>query len=92
MVMGFVGTFEHDLDKVTCCYFQSTSKEINWHQTFLTYMHGLQSVILAIFQRGLGCPCIIEFEKFFLFWDADEYLEILEGRIRKCLFFYVKIF
>ena len=37
------------------------------------------------------------FQKFFLFWvlirpSADKYLERLEGKIRKCLFFYVKIF
>jgi hypothetical protein len=37
---------------------------------------------------GLFQKSIIAFEKFFL----DEYLRRLEGKIRKCLFFYVKIF
>ena len=32
---------------------------------------------------------IIAFEKFSLFLGAHEYLEILEGKIRECLFFYV---
>jgi hypothetical protein len=37
--------------------------------------------------------CITGFKKFFLFWvHAGEYLEILEGKIRKCLFFSVTIF
>ena len=34
--------------------------------------------------------CIKAFEKFFL--CADEYLERLEGKIIKCLIFYIKIF
>ena len=36
---------------------------------------------------------IIASEKLFLSWVPKyEYLEKLEGKIRKCLFFYVKIF
>ena len=35
---------------------------------------------------------IIEFEKNLFVLGADEYLGRLDGKIRKCLFFYVKIF
>ena len=35
---------------------------------------------------------IIAFEKILLVLGADEHLERLKGKIRKCLFFYVKIF
>ena len=45
------------LDKVTWWHFKSTSKEVIWPKTFLNYMHGLKSAILAIFQKGLGWPC-----------------------------------
>ena len=87
------------MNEVTKWHFQSTSKEVIWLKNILNYMHRLKSAILAIFQRGLGWPCpvsaqkcIIAFETFFLFLGADEYLERLEGKIRKCLFFYVKLF
>ena len=62
-------------------------------------MHGLKIAILAIFQKGLGWPCPVWSSKthhsvckniFVL--GADEYLEKLEGKIRKRLFLYVKIF
>jgi hypothetical protein len=64
-------------------------------------MHGLKSAILAIFQQGLGgCALLMRrphkhitaFEKLFLILGANEYLERLEGKVRKCLFFHVKIF
>ena len=58
-------------------------------------MHGLKSAILAIFQKGLlvqplksnhsNCQIIFVL-------GAGEYIERLEGKIRKDLFFYVKIF
>ena len=67
---------------------------------FLNYMHGLKSAILAIFQKGLGWLCLLVWPskmhhsiwKILFVLGADEYLERLEGKIRKCLFFYVKIF
>ena len=34
---------------------------------------------------------ILDFEKFFVVLGANEYLERLEGKIRKCLFFYAKM-
>jgi hypothetical protein len=43
-----------DQQTVTWWHFQSTSKEVIWPKTFLNYMHGLKSAILAIFHRGLG--------------------------------------
>ena len=45
-------------------------------------MHGLKSAILAIFQKGLGWPCPV---------SADEYLERLECKIRKCKYWEMKI-
>ena len=61
-------------------------------------MHGLKSAIMAIFQKGLEWPFPVSaalknaFEKFLFVLCADEYLERLEGKIRKCLFFYLEIF
>ena len=54
-------------------------------------MYGLKSVILAIFQKGLGWPCPVSAALKNVL-GADEYLERLIGKIRKCLFFYVRIF
>ena len=70
-------------------------------QIFFELHACVKSAILAIFQKGLVWPClvsaalkncIIAFEKFLFVLGADEYLERLEGKIRKCLFLYVKIF
>jgi hypothetical protein len=57
-------------------------------------MHGLKSTILAIFLKGLGwlCPVSAAFKKILFVLGANEYLERLEDKIRKCLFFYVEIF
>ena len=61
-------------------------------------MHGLKSAILAIFQKGLRWPChvtaalIVHICKIIFVLGADEYLERLKGKIRKYLFFYIKIF
>jgi hypothetical protein len=69
--------------------------------TFWTrYMHGLKSATFGIFEKGLGWPCPVRatLKKHHSIWKiifvfgADEHLERLEGKIRKCLFFYVKIF
>jgi hypothetical protein len=50
------GSLRHYLDKVTWWRFQSISKEVIWPKNVLNYMHGLKSVVLAIFQKGLGWP------------------------------------
>ena len=58
-------------------------------------MHGSKSAILAIFQKGPGWPCpdsaalknpSQEF-KFFFELGADEFLVMLEGKIREAPFF-----
>ena len=64
-------------------------------------MHGLKSAILAIYQKRAVMDDAL------LVWPSKmhhrigiilfvlgsyEYLERLEGKIRKCLYFYVKIF
>ena len=36
-------------------------------------MHGLNSAILTIFQKGLEWPCPQKVIKFFLFWDLMKY-------------------
>ena len=99
-VLALGRSLRHFLDKVTLWHFQSTSKEVICHKFFLNYMHGLKSAILAIFQKGLdGHARLVQPSKMHhSIWKivfvlgADEYLERLEGKIRKCLFFYVKIF
>ena len=48
---------------------------------------GKSGYIIVLFQK-----VITTFEKFFFVLGANKYLERLEGKIRKCLFFYVKIF
>ena len=55
-------------------------------------MHGLKIAILAIFQRGLGWLCPVSTALKNASSGADEYLEILEGKIREWLLFYVEIF
>ena len=63
-------------------------------------MHGLKSAILANFQKGLGWPFLLvrpskthhSISKILFVFGADEYIERLEVKIRKRLFFYVKIF
>ena len=76
--------------------FQSTLKEGIGLKQFLNYMRGLKRAILAIFQKGLGWPCpvgpALENASILSVMGADEYLERLECKIRKCLFFHVKIF
>ena len=85
-------SLRHVLDKILLWHFQSTLKEIIWTKIFLNYMHGLKSAILAIFQRGLGWLCPVSKALKNASSGADEYLETLEGKIRDCLLFYVKIF
>ena len=78
----------------------TTSNEYIWPQKFSIFMHGLKSAILAIFQRGLGWPCPVSAAlknaswhlKNSLRFGANECLDRMEGKIRKCLFFHVKIF
>ena len=53
-------------------------------------MQGLKSAILAIFSKGQDGRARISKDSFDL--GSYEFLAILEGKIRKCLFFYVKIF
>ena len=63
-------------------------------------MHRLKSAILSIFQKGLGWPCPVMLVqpskihhstwKFLFVLGADEYLERLEVKIRKCLLFILK--
>ena len=71
-----------------------------WHQIFLNYMHGLKSAVLEFFQNGLRWPCpavIVSLN------NASQHLKYsflfrvpmnirLEGIIRKCVLFHVKIF
>ena len=99
-VLALGRSLRHFLDKVTWWHFQSTSKQVIWPQKFLNYLHGLKSAILTLFQKGLGWPCPVSgalktqhsIWKILFVLGADEYLERLEGKIRKCLFFYDKIF
>ena len=42
--------------------------------------------------RVSALTLVIVFEKFFFVLGAVKYLKRLEGKIRKCLFFYVKMF
>ena len=63
-------------------------------------MHGLKSAIVAIFSEGWDGRALLvqpskmhhSIWKILFVLGANEYLERLEGKIRKCLFFYVKIF
>ena len=63
-------------------------------------MHGLKSAILEFFSQGwYGHALLIQpskshhsIWKIIFVLGADEYLERLEVKIRKCLLFYVKIF
>ena len=58
-------------------------------------MHELKSAILAIFLKGLEVQpskSNHSIGKIIFVLDADKHLERLKGKIRECLFFYVKIF
>ena len=96
-VLALGQSLRHFLDKVTWWHFQSTSKEVIWTKNFLNYVHELKSAILAIFQKGL-CSASSALKNTSSIWKilfvlgADEYLERLEGKIKKCLFFCFKIF
>ena len=59
------------------------------------YMQGLKSAILAIFQKWPGWPCPVSmalkspslnFKNSFVF-GSDEFIAMLEGKIRKGSFF-----
>ena len=61
---------------------------------------GLKSAILAIFHKGLGRRALLVQPskthhgtwKIIFVLGADEHIERLEGKIRKCLLFFVKMF
>ena len=65
------------------------------------YMQELKSAIMAIFQKRAGWPGPVsaalknpsqDFKKSFCFdMSSYEHLKRLAGKVRKCLFFYVKI-
>ena len=93
-------SLRHVLDKVTWWHFQSTSKKAIWPKNFMNYMHGFRVSFWRFLRKGWdGCTLLMQPSKIHhSIWrilfvlGADEYLERLEGKIRKCLFFYVKIF
>jgi hypothetical protein len=65
---------------------------------FSNYMQGSKSAILAIFQTGMGWPCTVSaalriphrISKKFFALGANEFLAILEGKIRATPFFKVQ--
>ena len=59
-------------------------------------MKGLKSAILAIFQTGPGWPCTVsaalknpsqDFKNYLIALGANEFLEMVEGKIRMTPFF-----
>ena len=88
------------LDKLTKWHFHSNSKEVILTKMFSNFM--VQKVqVRQIFRKGWDgrtpCQCgpqtvIVAFEKNSFVLGSYECLERLEGKIRKCLFFYDKIF
>ena len=66
------------LDKVTWWHFQSTSKEVIWSKTFLNFMQGLKSAILAKMknsQNGTFEP-MHEIQK--IFWPKAFFSSIMK--------------
>ena len=69
-----------------------------WPNNFSNYMQGLKSAILAIFQTGPGWPCTVSATlknpsqdfKIIFAMDANEFLAMLEGKIRATSFFKVQ--
>jgi len=88
------------LDKVKVWHFYNTSNEVMWPEKFSNYMQGSKRAILAIFQTGPGWPGTINaalknpsrISKILFAFGADEFLTMPEGKIRRYLCFYVKIF
>ena len=72
------------MEKVKEWNFNSTLNEVIWPKRFSNSMHELKSAILAIFQTGAGWPCTVIFAL-----GADEFLAMLEGKIREAPFFKV---
>ena len=88
------------MEKVKEWHFNTTPNEVIWPKKISNFIHGYKSAILAIFQNGLGWLCPVrlalknpsqELKNTFVL-GADEYIEILEGKIRECLLFCVKVF
>ena len=64
-IYPLLSSFFSKPEKFTWWHFQNTSKEVIWTICFLNFMHGLNSAILAILQRGLRwlCPVSVALKK-----------------------------
>jgi hypothetical protein len=81
------------LNKVKLWHFHITSNEVMWPKIFSNYMQGLESAILAIFQkRPLVHSSRIRprISKILFALGADEFLKMLEGKIRVTTFFKIQ--
>ena len=88
-------SLRHILDKIKKWHFLSTSNEVIWPKKFSNSMHRSKSAILAIFQTGPGWRGTVsaalknpsqDFKILFAL-GADEFLTMLEGKIREAPFF-----
>ena len=91
-------SLRHFLDKVKEWHFNSTSNEVIWPQKNSNSMQWSKSAILAIFQTGQGWLCTVsaafknpsrDFKNLFAL-GADDFLAMLEGKIREGQFFKVQ--
>ena len=83
------------MDKVKEWHFNNTSNEVIWHKKISNSMHRSKSAILAIFLTGPGWPGTVSavlknpqrISKILIALGADEFLAMIEGKIREAPFF-----
>jgi hypothetical protein len=86
------------LDKITKWHFHSTSNEVIWPKKIQISSMGKKVPLWQFFRMGWdgyalsGRPSRIPHrnQKIIFVLGTNGYIERLEGKIRECLFFYVK--
>ena len=75
-------------------HFQITLKEVIWPPKKFKLHAWVKKCHIgnSLERAGIAVPCYSSRQKIRFVLGADEYLERLEGKIRKWFFFYVKLF